>query len=84
MPSQEGTMQAPSIEYDEEGDILFINLALSEAETEFMELVHTLELDGTTGVVIQLGERDTPTTIEVFDASTRYPKSVLDQVKPKR
>ena len=36
-----------------------------------------------TGAVIQLGERDTPIAIETFDASTRYPKSVLDRVKVK-
>ena len=78
-------MKAPYIEYDEEGDMLFIDLALAGSA---MEIVHTLELDGMTGVVIQLGERDTPIDIEIFDASTRYPKSVLNRVKfkakPKR
>ena len=48
-----------------------------------MEIVHTLELDGMTGVVIQLGESDTPIAIEIFDASTRYPKPVLNRVKSK-
>ena len=70
-------MKMPYIEYDEEVDILVIDLDFSQ------DIVRTLELDGMTGVVIQLGERDTPLSLEIFDASTRYPKSVLDRVKVK-
>ena len=70
-------MKMPYIEYDEEVDILVIDLDFSQ------DIVHTLELDGMTGVVIQLGERDTPLSIEIFDASTRYPKSILNRVKSK-
>ena len=72
-------MRGPYIEYDEEVDILFIDLNASA------EIVRTLDLDGDpgVGVVIQLGESDTPLSLEIFDGSTRYSKSVLNRVKSK-
>ena len=68
-------MKLPNIEYDKETDILTIDLAEPD------QIVHTLEFDGATGVVIQFGDRHTPISIEIFDASKRYPKSILNRVK---
>lgn len=70
-------MNLPAIEYDEETDILTVDL------TEPDQIVRTIELDGSTGVVIQLGNRDTPISIEIFDASTRYAKATLKGFKVK-
>lgn len=68
-------MKLPKIGYDTETDILTVDLAEPD------HIVRTLEFDGSTGVVIQFGDRDTPISIEIFDASTRYPKSTLNRAK---
>ncbi len=68
-------MTYPRIEYDPVADVLAIDLSDLVEDT----LVKTLDLDNG-GVVIQLGPNETPVSIEVFDASTRYPRAMLKRL----
>lgn len=68
-------MKYPHIEYDPDADVLAIDIAeLAEGR-----LVRTVDLDGG-GVVVQLGPNETPISIEVFDASLRYSKTMLKRL----
>ena len=68
-------MTYPRIEYDPEADVLAIDLA----DLAQNALVRTLDLDNG-GIVIQLGPNETPVSIEVFDAHTRYSQTMLKRL----
>ena len=68
-------MKYPHIEYDPDADVLAIDIA----ELADGCLARTVDLDNG-GVVIQLGPNETPISIEVFDASLRYSKTMLKRL----
>ena len=68
-------MKYPHIEYDPDADVLAIDIA----ELADGCLARTVDLDSG-GVVIQLGPNETPISIEVFDASLRYSKTMLKRL----
>ena len=70
-------MKHPIVEYDPESDILAIELSDLADNT----LIRTLDLDDGR-VVLQLGPRETPVSLEIFEASIRYTQPMLKALIP--